>query len=813
MRNRLLFPLLLAAAAVLLLASPLLLAEPDEPDPIPFASVTKETLEAKVEETEAASGLVEEAKKELLGLYREALVNLEAAAFDTQAAKEYSRVVDTAPARIEVLREAVADLQTPDPAGDLDAALSDPLPQLDQRLQRAKTDLAAARTQRSDADNQVRKLSARPALIGQRLPLARKQQEELATQLGLPPQEGEDPATTEAREWVLESRLQALNAEIRRLDQELLSQPVRLDLQELERDKALANKEWLGKRVEILEDLVNQKRAAEAGETLAQAEAIREEAEGKHPMVVRLADRNAVLSEEIAGSLLVLGRLTEQAEQARKRARQIEMDFKSAQETIEIGGLSRELGQMLLQQRHQLPDLQSFRREAEERETIAARIGVRRVNHRQEQRRLGDLDAYLASLVTAEAGDISPQLDAELRGLAGERRTILERAIESEDLYLGKLGELESTQQRLYEQVKGFDEFMDEHLLWVRSSSTAELAGMGASPEQVWRILSPKGWLEVGRSLLHQVTHAPVFALLVLVLAALLWWRKRIVAAIPPLGTSVGKPRVDRFSYSVQAFVLTLIVAAALPLLMLVTGWQLKVSSEGTRFSLAVGGALVAVAAQVFFLRAFRMANIDKGLAASHYRWPAARVQLLRTELDRLTWIFLPAAMVAAVAAQLDPLNGGWAIGRVAFLVLAGSLSFAFYRLLHPVKGMFASSSGHESQRATPRLRWLGYLALVAAPLVLGTIAILGYLLAALTLFDLLLKTAWLLVTVWLLWELARRWLLIAQRRLAYEAAVEERRARWAAKHEQEGDQEHVQGQAARRHFWKSKSLRSISSP
>lgn len=797
MRNRLPFPLLLAAAAILFLASPLLLAEPDEPDPIPSTSVAKERLEAKVAETEAASGLEEEAKKELLGLYREALANLEAAALDTQAAKEYSRAVDTAPARIEMLREAVADLQTRDPADGIDSALSDPLPQLEQRLQREKTDLAAARTLRSDADNQVRKLSALPALIGQSIPLARKQQEELAAQLGLPPREDGDPAIIEVREWILESRLQALNAEISRLDQELLSQPLRLDIQELERDKALANEEWLGKRVEILEDVVNQKRAAEAGETLAQAEAIREDAAGKHQMLVSLAERNAVLSEEIAGSLSVLGRLTEQTEQARKQARRIETDFKSAQEIIEIGGLSRELGQMLLQQRNQLPDLRSFRREAEEREETAARIGVRRLNHRHEQRRLVDLDAYLASLVTAEAGDISPQLDAELRGLAVERQAILERAIESDDMYLGKLGELKSTRQRLYEQVEGFDEFMDEHLLWVRSSSPAELAGMGASPEQVWRILSPRGWLEVGRSLLHQVTHTAVFAVLVLVLVPLLWWRKRIVAAIPPLGTSVGKPRIDRFSYSVQALVLTLIVAAALPLLMAVTGWQLKVSSEGARFSLAVGGALMAIAAQAFFIRAFRMASIDKGLAASHYRWPAARVQLLRTELDRLSWVFLPAAMVAAVTVQLDPLNGGWAIGRIAFLVMAASLSFAFYRLLHPAKGMFASSSAPERQHTTPRFQWLGYLALVVLPLALGIIAILGYVLAALTLFDLLLKTTGLLVVVWLLWELARRWLLIAQRRLAYEAAVDDRRARWAAKHEQEEDPDHVQGQAA----------------
>jgi potassium efflux system protein len=90
----------------------------------------------------------------------------------------------------------------------------------------------------------------------------------------------------------------------------------------------------------------------------------------------------------------------------------------------------------------------------------------------------------------------------------------------------------------------------------------------------------------------------------------------------------------------------------------------------------------------------------------------------------------------------------------------------------------------------------LGYLALVTAPLVLGIIAVLGFIVAAGTLIGLLLKTAWLLVAVWLLWELARRWLLIAQRRLAYEAAVEDRRARWAAKHEEE-EEEHTQDRAA----------------
>ncbi len=795
--NRLPFLLLLIAAALLILFSPLLLAEPDEPDLLPSTSVTIEKLEAKVAETEAMSELGDETKKKLLDLYRKALGNFNTAASDTQAAEGYMRIMEEAPARIKAQREATLDLLAREPADALDAAPTDPLPQLAQRLQNEKADLAAVSAQRSDADNRLAGLSARPSLIRQRLPLARTQQEELAIQLKLPPPDGEDPAVSQARQWELESRVQQLNAEIRKLDQELLSQPVRLDLLKIERDKALAGQFLAGKRVKILEDLVNQKRQAEAEQKLAQAEAIRESAEGKHPVVVRLAEQNAALSEEIAGMMSVLGGLTERAQQADKRARQIEADFKSAKETIDIGGLSQELGQMLLQQRFLLPDLRTFRHEAEERETTAARIGVRRLSHRQEQRRLGELDAYIASLATAKAAEISPQLDNELRDLARERQDLLDNAVDTDDLYLSKLGELESAQRSLFTQVKGFDEFMAVHLLWVRSSSPADLAGLGASPEQVWRMLSPKGWREVIHSLLHQVTHTPVFALLILVLGALLWWRKRIIAAIPPLRTSVGKPRIDRFSYTLQAFGLTLVAAAGLPLLMSVTGWQLEVSSEGTSFSIAVGHALVLVAAVVFFVRFFRMACIEQGLAEAHYRWPAVRVQLLQTELDRLTWIFLPAAMVAAVAFQLDPLNGGWAIGRVAFLVLAGSLSFAFYRLLHPDKGIFTSPSGLERQRTVPRLRWLGYLAPVAAPLALGVVAVLGYLYAAGTLFGKLLTTVWVLITVWLLWELARRWLLIAQRRITYETVVEERQTRWAARHEQEEGDAHAQNQTA----------------
>ena len=75
----------------------------------------------------------------------------------------------------------------------------------------------------------------------------------------------------------------------------------------------------------------------------AEAEATRREAQGKHPLVLRLAEQNAALSEELAQTAARLNALAEQAEQTDKLAGRIETQFKRARDTIAIGGLSQEL--------------------------------------------------------------------------------------------------------------------------------------------------------------------------------------------------------------------------------------------------------------------------------------------------------------------------------------------------------------------------------------------------------------------------------------------------------------------------------------
>ena len=207
------------------------------------------------------------------------------------------------------------------------------------------------------------------------------------------------------------------------------------------------------------------------------------------PLVIRLAQENADLSEEIAATASSMTALTDQMEQVKQLARQIEEDFNSARESVEIGGLSQGLGQMLLQRSQSLPDARMLRRQVEERENQAAEIGVKRLRHRRDARPLRDLNAYVTSIAAEVSADPSSRLYEQLQDLGSSRQALLDRAIESDDIYLRTLGELESAQKRLLAAIREFTGFLDENLLWMRSASQTELgergAGAGSFPRRL----------------------------------------------------------------------------------------------------------------------------------------------------------------------------------------------------------------------------------------------------------------------------------------------------------------------------------------
>jgi len=116
------------------------------------------------------------------------------------------------------------------PENTLEVDPPPPLRELESLLQKEKADFAAVDARRGDFAKRIDEEARRPVLIRQRLNELKEQQDEIAAQLKLTPLANEGSATAEARRWVQETGYEALSAEIKMLDQELLSQPARVDL-------------------------------------------------------------------------------------------------------------------------------------------------------------------------------------------------------------------------------------------------------------------------------------------------------------------------------------------------------------------------------------------------------------------------------------------------------------------------------------------------------------------------------------------------------------------------------------------------------
>ncbi len=69
---------------------------------------------------------------------------------------------------------------------------------------------------------------------------------------------------------------------------------------------------------------------------------------------------------------------------------------------------------------------------------------MKRLRHRRDAKPLRDLNAYVASIAAEVSADPSSRLYEQLQDLGSSRQALLDRAIESDDIYLRTLGELES---------------------------------------------------------------------------------------------------------------------------------------------------------------------------------------------------------------------------------------------------------------------------------------------------------------------------------------------------------------------------------
>ncbi|MDH3714063.1 MAG: mechanosensitive ion channel [Gammaproteobacteria bacterium] len=794
--RRLAVGLLIACVGLLLTVSPGIAQSPIDST----AGATVELLGNRIKEVEASAGLDQATATGLLELYRKALSFAEETRSHEEAEQNYARAREEAPEQARALRTELAALETTS-APPLSGGLQNqPLPELEQQLLIEKANLAALKAKLSELDELLEFQTPNANQAREGLTEAKTRLAVVVDELKVPAREDESAQMTEARRWSLENEAKALSARIQRLDQQLLSQPMRFELLQVQSDKAAFEHKRLSERVGVLQSIVVERRRADAETAGDEARETERKTLGKHPLVQNLAELNTQLSEQLKKLANDLEKVNKEEDDASAQANQIGDNFRTARQKLEIAGLSQALGQVLLEQSNNLPEPAAFRKAKRRREALIVESNLRQIRHQEERGRLRDIAGYVEDLLVDQPITEQARLQGELTELAETRRELIGKAIAADDTYLQTLSELEHAQRQLSETAAAYAAFLDERLLWIRSGEPPSWETLRSIPRTLSLFWSAENWHELGQAFVHPTPFAWI-----LILGAsgftILFWKARVLrAALRRSGSKVGELRHDRFSHTMQAIGWTLALALPWPLLFVTLGLYLQSAGEVTlvlehglgdsgvwqgQFVPSMGAAFYFIAFISFNFVAFRMMCRPSGVAVVHFGWSASNTAVLRHEIRRLMFTFVPTGFLLFMTLAYDPPSFGGGFSRICVLILMAAMAFFFGRILAPATGALADYYANNPKRPLALLRYFWFGLGLAVPVVLAVLSTMGYVYTASVFAARLLDTLWLILAIIFIHQLVVRWLLLTERRLAFRAALERHQALRAAREAQ----------------------------
>jgi potassium efflux system protein len=768
-------------------------------------SATIEQLDAVIAEYESRDDLGEEVRNSTIERLRDARAQVQNRNASAAAEAEFSAALDSAPAEIERLQLELEEVaQTAVTADDLGITDRTTLSELEQLLAREQANLAAAESELARLETQVSSEEARPAAARDRIADLRGLRDELAAAASAEAAPGQPAQVAEAARLAASLRLAAHAAEIRMLEQELLSQTARVNLLNLQRDLAARNRLESERRLDVIRAEVNRQRQASA--LLAQQAAAAAElaAADKHPVVRELAEGNANLTSELPALAGEIESVTERLDELNAGRRELEERLARSRQRVEIGGLSRAIGELLEEERRNLPQVSRYRGDVRSRSSLLANIGLSQLRIQEERRGLSPLEAAVERTIEQIGDEDTDEeeiagIREEVRLLLRDRRDLLAQAERTYTTYLQALADTDSAQRELLSIASDYQDFLRQHQIWIPS---APVLGLGewrdVGPALQWAF-SAESWRHTAAALadsLYQNLAASFFVLVLFAIVVLL--QRPLHTKHKSMSERVGRLSTDNIWLTVGSLGIAAVRALPLPLLIGSAAWFLKHSVLATPFTLAVGGSLGALAPFLYNLMLVRVLSAKGGVLDIHFRWSEAGLMMIRRQLDRMITLGSP-LIFATVLFYLSELAGDRAtLGRLSFVLLMALLSSVIHPLANPKTGVASSYYAARPEYWVTKLRWVWYGIGAAGPIVLAALSILGYLYTSLIMTVLLVDTIWLVIAMIVINMVVLRWLVLARRKLALKRLLEEREARRAEKDaedksEDEGEAPEVQ--------------------
>ena len=710
-------------------------------------------------------------------VYREALALLDRRAIASERAAA-SR--ESAAAAAPLLAEIQAELQKPVEIAAPVVPEGATLPEVEQSLAQANSDLERARAEVNDLQTLAARREERLTQIPDAIAAARQRRAEITPAPAvIDPERG---PLAEAQRVRSLAEIATIDAEIAALEAELAEYNARRALLPARRDRAARRVSQAEAKAAAWQTIVRDRRDAEARARAREAETQRREAARRHPVLSAFAaetERLATARTEPEGVPKRIATAEDHVKAARDAIGEIRDQYKSVRQRIEAGGLTRATG--LLLRRHYLQldegvtNPSRLRRQLNAVRRALESAEIAKIEADDERQAAGRTDAVVADLVgEIRAAGVPeselPTLELVAQELAQSRRDLRTTLQDDAARYAGALSALRTELSMLLEAVDAYESFIRERTLWVRSIAIDNTSLISDARDAINAVSDPDAWSSVlGATRRGAGAHWTVPALaacgLALVAIVARWARRRLALC----AEKVARFRTDRFMYTIRAVLLTGLLALPLGLTLIVLGRLLVMVPDQPAMGIACGEGLTAGGMMVLVLTAVKRVFCAGGLAEAHFRWSAVLVGTIR----RVAHWFVPVAGVSvAVLAMSDSLGTDAVertLGRFAFAALMVSVTLVIFLLCRPtgVLGRVLVSRGGWAERLSPVCLFV----LLSIPFGLLVLPWLGYFYTARQLGERLELSLMLAGVLVLANALLMRWLFIARRRVAVEDA------------------------------------------
>ena len=654
-----------------------------------------------------------------------------------------------------------------------DAPSSTSLAELEQQLQLGRAELAASKSILNQTRNEINSMPERAVQIRARLTDLGSLISDLQSELALLPRDTKAGSVDEANAWQAQAESASATAEKAALDEELLSQPVRLQLLSAKQDRSTQDIKQLKRHLSAMEQRVNALRQGEATQAQVEAERVQAGAQGKHALVQQLAEDNADLSGSFAERGEALERTRKREQVFAEQAGRLEVALKDIARKVNILGMNPAVGHALREQQVQLPREQELKNEIAEVNQKVTSASIRQLELGDERRKLLDAVQYVDKLIVLLDGDTQELVRQDLLELSSKRRDLVRKALDLENLYTDALGNLERNLQRYTLAIENYRHFIQERLLWIPSRDPFSLFTAEALPAQLAEIFVGERWAQEARLLSGELFRQPVAALALALVLVLIYRSRSIKARIVASGRDVGYVRTDKYSNTLRALFFSVILSAKWPLLMWAVGRLFEMQAVGSELAVALHAALAQAAVYFWGLEFLRVMMIPGGLVISHFRWPVRRTAQAYQRMVVLERTFLPSVILVVFSLSLYPREIGGPLGALAVIFVLLSMAYFFQHIPSYTEGKVRMLLTDKASTGSSVFgRFLRQL-FVWVPVATTVVVIFGYVYTASVFGLLLVKTAAVVAGVFLLNELAMRWLLVTRRRMVARARQE----------------------------------------